>query len=59
LGAHIHSSFWKLHGWCDDIIKKWMTAGDRTYETIGTTETCEEKKCYKMNGTWSGGMPQF
>jgi hypothetical protein len=58
-GAHIHATFWKLHGWCDDVIKKWMNAGDRQYSQIGTTETCKEKSCYKMNGTWSAGMPQF
>jgi hypothetical protein len=58
-GAHIHSTFWKLHGWCDDVINKWMSAGDRKYTQIGTTETCHEKSCYKVNGTWSAGMPQF
>jgi hypothetical protein len=58
-GSHIHATFWKLHGWCDDVIKKWMNAGGREYSQIGTTDSCKETSCYKVNGTWSGAMPQF
>ena len=42
--SHVHSTFWKLHGWCDDRIDQWMNANGVQGDVL-------------WQGKWVGRMP--
>jgi hypothetical protein len=50
--AHVNPTFWKLHGWIDDVVVDWLKANDFTE----ISENCENRPgCYQWKSTWVGG----
>ncbi len=51
--AHVNPIFWKLHGWVDAVIPKWLKANG--YSSISAN--CGGKSgCYQWKTKWVGGM---
>lgn len=53
--AHLNIHFWKLHGFIDSLVGKWLSAND--FSTIATD--CRQVaqntgRCYQWQGTWLG-----
>jgi hypothetical protein len=51
----VNPTFWKLHGWVDDTIVKWLDANG--YRTIA--DQCNDSGCYQWKSTWVGPEPDM
>ncbi|MBC7691150.1 MAG: hypothetical protein H7222_05225 [Methylotenera sp.] len=49
--AHVNPVFWKLHGWVDSVIPKWLAANG--YSSVSAQ--CQgDPKCYQWRSSWVG-----
>ncbi len=60
LSAHANPIFWKLHGYVDAFIGRWLDFN--SYKSIGTERECSrksesEKPCYIWQGSYMGVYP--
>jgi hypothetical protein len=53
-GAAVNPVFWKIHGYVDAVIDRWLSANG--FENISKDCTGIEK-CYQWKGMWTG-MPE-
>ena len=50
-GAAVNPTFWKIHGFVDDIINKWLAANSYSRAALD----CQgDRKCYQWQGHWTG-----
>jgi len=54
--AALNPTFWKIHGYVDALIDKWLAA--HGFDKIA--EDCAgAARCYQWKGTWSGTVPTY
>jgi hypothetical protein len=52
-GAALNPTFWKIHGFVDQMLTRWLKANG--YQTVAVD--CKgNKSCYQWHGTWTGEM---
>lgn len=54
-GAALNPIFWKIHGYVDGMIDRWLAANN--YKTIAAQCPQGDRSCYQWRGTWTGSVP--
>ena len=50
-GAAVNPTFWKIHGYVDDVINHWLISNGYSRAAIDCTG---DRKCYQWQGKWTG-----